>query len=366
MARRKRQFNVFSLSFLDAMTCGFGAIVLFFMIINASMGMRSGHLTGDLRADVDEAQYRVFDARRNLVELRNVLESTDTELVDAQGLAARIISLIEQRRLELADMSDETLSREEHLEQLKADLKSLEEETRRLAASAEEVEDASGDALRSFVGEGDRQYLTGLKIGGRRILILLDASASMLDETIVNVIRLRNMPDDEKIKAEKWQRAIRTIDWLSTQMPRDAKFQLYTFNETARPVIEGTDGEWLDAREVGLLNRAVSDLRDVVPGKGTSLLNAVRVIGTMDPRPDNVILITDGLPTMGDEPPARRTVSGNARSRLFARAKREVPRSLPVNVILFPMEGDPLAAAAYWKLARDTSGAFLSPTEDWP
>jgi hypothetical protein len=30
------------------------------------------------------------------------------------------------------------------------------------------------------------------------------------------------------------------------------------------------------------------------------------------------------------------------------------------------MEGDPLAAAAYWRLAQLSRGSFLSPAEDWP
>ncbi len=39
---------------------------------------------------------------------------------------------------------------------------------------------------------------------------------------------------------------------------------------------------------------------------------------------------------------------------------------VPVNVILFPMEGDPMAASSYWKLAMRSGGSFLSPPEDWP
>jgi len=39
---------------------------------------------------------------------------------------------------------------------------------------------------------------------------------------------------------------------------------------------------------------------------------------------------------------------------------------VPVNVIMFPMEGDPMAAAAFWNLARTSGGAFLSPSRDWP
>ena len=34
MARRKREFNTFNLSFLDIMSCGFGAVVLVFLIMN--------------------------------------------------------------------------------------------------------------------------------------------------------------------------------------------------------------------------------------------------------------------------------------------------------------------------------------------
>jgi hypothetical protein len=37
-----------------------------------------------------------------------------------------------------------------------------------------------------------------------------------------------------------------------------------------------------------------------------------------------------------------------------------------VNVILLPMEGDPMAASAFWRLAQLTRGSFLSPAEDWP
>ena len=37
MARKNRTFTTFSLSFLDIMSCGFGAVVLVFMIIDHSI-----------------------------------------------------------------------------------------------------------------------------------------------------------------------------------------------------------------------------------------------------------------------------------------------------------------------------------------
>ncbi len=33
----RREVNVFNLSFLDVMSCGLGAVILFFMVINAQV-----------------------------------------------------------------------------------------------------------------------------------------------------------------------------------------------------------------------------------------------------------------------------------------------------------------------------------------
>ena len=55
-------------------------------------------------------------------------------------------------------------------------------------------DDVPGHSVRSFTGDGDRQYLSGLKIGGKRIFLLVDASASMLAEDIVNAVRRRHFP----------------------------------------------------------------------------------------------------------------------------------------------------------------------------
>ena len=44
MARKRRDMGSFNLSFLDCMCCGFGAVVLFFMIITASAAERKDML----------------------------------------------------------------------------------------------------------------------------------------------------------------------------------------------------------------------------------------------------------------------------------------------------------------------------------
>lgn len=362
MARRKA--DVFGLSFLDCICCGFGATVLIFMIIS-SAAQRRDDPNAPLRAEVDKVAQEVLEGERRLVVLRNTVREVDDQRAKAQGLSTRVLAAIRQSQQELATFDQSTVARREAIEKLKADLKALEEGTKRLSGGVPSQE-VPGDKVRTFVGDGDRQYLTGLKVGGKRILVLVDASASMLADTIVNAIRRRHLPAEQRRQAAKWQQAVKTADWLATQMPRDSRFQVYAFDVGARPVVAGTDGVWLDAGDPRALNSAVQALKQLAPENGTSLHAAFAAAAAMTPRPDNIVLITDGLPTQGRTPPRGKTVSGRDRLRLFERAMDELPRGVPVNVILLPMEGDPLAPGAYWTLARRSNGAFLSPARDWP
>jgi len=228
MARKRRPFEVFSMSFLDCMSCGFGAVILFFMIINAQVRETTEN-PSELMAETRQIEVEILDGRKNLVLAKNTVEQLTSEKDSAEGKIAQIIALIEELRAELAQYDSETLAEIERVEKLQTDIKTLEEEVKRLLAMAEETE-SEGNRLREFKGEGDRQYLTGLKLGGDRTLILVDRSASMLDDTIVNIIRRRNMPIDEKLRAVKWRQVVASVDWLTAQFRPGSEFQMYIFN----------------------------------------------------------------------------------------------------------------------------------------
>jgi len=362
---KRRKVTTFSLSFLDCICCGLGAVILLFVVVNAKSAAQRDALTLDLRGEVDRLERKMLEGKKDMIEVRNALEQTLKELVRTEGLSREVIKTRQGKKIELADRENDTLAAKKHINELKVDLKSMEEDLKRLRAGAK-TQDELGSKLRKFPGQGDRQYLTDLKMGGKRIFLLVDASASMLDETIVGIIRRRNLRDTDKLKSEKWQRAVATIDWLTTQTPLTGEFQAYTFNETASPLIPGTRGTWLEAGDVDKLNQAVDYLRKVVPEKGTSLLNAFDAIGEMAPAPDNIFLLVDSLPTMGSRKPWGKRVSGRKRLSLFNEAIRRLPSGVPVNIILYPMEGDPLAASAYWRLAKETGGSFFCPSRDWP
>jgi hypothetical protein len=52
--------------------------------------------------------------------------------------------------------------------------------------------------------------------------------------------------------------------------------------------------------------------------------------------------------------------------KLYREAIKSLPAKVPVNTILFPIEGDPMAASLFWELAVTSGGSFLTPTRDWP
>ena len=351
MAKKRRNI-AFSLSFLDIMACGFGAVTLLFLILRHNAN-EIPIPDERLSSEISLLQQDIQQAEQDQVKALNSLEDIELRLVKTQGLSKRVITEIAEKEKSIQEDPN-------NIDILRRQVKQLEEET----AQIEDIE--FGDKVREFVGDGNRQYLTGLTLGGERVLILIDGSASMLADTVVNALRRRNMDDVQKQKSAKWQWSLRTLEWLLAQLPPSSRFQVYVFNNQAQAMLAGTEGEWLDASDSLALERVMESTDAFVPSEGTSLSKAIDVIAEFDSKPDNLFILTDGLPTLGDTPPKKYMVTGSQRRQHFETAIAKLPRGIPVNTILFPMEGDPEAAALFWQLALDTKGAFIAPSRDWP
>ena len=351
MAKKRRNI-AFSLSFLDIMACGFGAVTLLFLILRHNAN-EIPIPDERLSSEISLLQQDIQQAEQDQVKALNSLEDIELRLVKTQGLSKRVITEIAEKEKSIQEDPN-------NIDILRRKVKQLEEET----AQIEDIE--FGDKVREFVGDGNRQYLTGLTLGGERVLILIDGSASMLADTVVNALRRRNMDDVQKQKSAKWQWSLRTLAWLLAQLPPSSRFQVYVFNNQAQAILAGTEGEWLDASDSLALERVMESTDAFVPSEGTSLSKAIDVIAEFDSKPDNLFILTDGLPTLGNTPPKKYMVTGSQRRQHFETAIAKLPRGIPVNTILFPMEGDPEAAALFWQLALDTKGAFIAPSRDWP
>ena len=364
MARR-RATNVFSLTFLDIMSCGFGAVILIYIVINHGTETIGIKWDPAKQAEAQRIEQAIVAEKINHVELRNTLALVDEQVDATQASIEETLLLIEALRAELDSLTNRESDQTADRLQLEAALKALEEEIDNLETAVAASEEA-GIALREIEGQGDRQYLTGLRMGGRHVLILLDNSASMLDETIVNVIRLRNLSETARRASPKWQRSLRTVEWITANMPPSSKFRIVSFNTEASPIGTDSDWRWLEANDEAALDDSIVAMNALVPSGGSNLSSAFEAIAKLDPMPDNIFLLTDGLPTQGGRPARGSNIDGQGRVRLFAEALEKLTLTIPINVILLPMEGDPMASPSFWRLAQMTGGAFLSPPEDWP
>ena len=83
MARRNRTFTTFSLSFLDIMSCGFGAVVLVFMIIDHSIkeDVLNSNQTSQMEVDLLKSRVKVENERS---------ETLDSETLELNSEIARL------------------------------------------------------------------------------------------------------------------------------------------------------------------------------------------------------------------------------------------------------------------------------------
>ena len=365
MKRRKGELNVFSMSFLDAITAGFGCVVLLFMLVSANAVLDQRTVVENREAEARRWELRVLTGQRNLVQLREALEAQVREWTNLLAVRQGLLTQIQDTQTQLATLTEDSETRRAAIERLRKELAEMNKQSQELVTTQrDESEDAT--RLRSFQGEGNRQYLTGLRMGGRHVVILVDTSTSMLDRTIVNILRRRHMTPEQQRRSPKWQQVVNTVDWLSTQIEPGTDVQVIGFTDKATWLIPGSEGKWVTINDGSELDAPIEALRKSYPQGPTSLAVAFNAIKVLEPKPDNIYLLVDGLPTMGDVMPTRPGVKASERLDHFNRAIRQLPVGVPVNTLLFPMEGDPQAAPAYWLLAIRTGGSMMAPSEDWP
>jgi len=358
MPRKIRSTSTFSLSFLDIMSCGLGAAVLIFLLLKHVVDSPTPTIDPQTMSEVSLLEEEIKIGEKDLVRIRNTISDISDETVTAQGLARRIEEEIDKLKSLLEEIAPDS----------NVDIPGLKNKIARLESQKEALEQTvpAGNKAYEFTGEGDRQYLTGLRIAGEHVLVLVDASASMLDEKIVNIIRRRNMNDEAKLQAPKWQRTQSIAQWILANLPINSDFQVLTFNTEVEAANEEKINAWYQANDREAITKVVAGINKLVPENGTNMEKVFRAAMDMRPRPDNIYLITDGLPTLSNKSSTRGTVSGIDRYRLFWNAATLLPNDIPINTLLLPLEGDPYAAGSFWGLALNTRGALVTPARGWP
>jgi hypothetical protein len=366
MKNKKRDISSFNLAFLDIMFCGFGAVVLLVLIINSHIVTDNKIKTEDLTADVDRIQRETEAAKVYHLSMQKKLQENSAE----SSQISDAIKRIEAQQTEVIAKNNQDNKKNQAIRKkilaLQNEIKSINKKNVSQKKINQTSIKESGNKVRQYEGEGHRQYLTGLKLGGKRILFLLDSSASMLDETIVNIIVKRNMSNRIKRASRKWQQAIKSIQWMVANLPANSRFAIISFNDKTHLLNQEQSYQWIKSTDKISVNLLFSKLKKLVPQSGTNLRKAFATVNKFSQKPDNIILITDGLPTQGANKSNKSKIDSAGRIKIFQQAIKIIAKKIPVNVVLLPMEGDPMAAALFWKLAIDTHGSFITPSRDWP
>jgi len=358
-ARRREPGSL--IAFLDVMACGLGAAVLLFLIVkhhteaavepDAGVGAAAEMETlAALREEAQALAERIERARRE-IEARRARETRRSASGERANDAARARLAEIEREIERARARNAALR--ERVESIEPH------------RTTDVVEDVRG---------GEEEYLLGLRVEGRRIAILVDRSASMTDERLIDIIARKVRTDAEKRRGPKWRRTLRTVRWLLHRLPAGSEVAVIAFNHEAKAL----RGEgWSDGRDPITLQALFDELDRLVPTGATNLEAGLRALGRLSPGATDIYVVTDGLPTRSLSRPGllsgcssnpKGKVSGECRKLLFAASLRNAapPAGRKVHVILLPLEGDPEAAPAFWNWTAVAGGVLLTPARGWP
>ncbi len=355
--RSHRKTEGFNLAFLDIMACGLGAVVLVFMLVKHNVVTPTTEAVS-LESDVQVLMEKKAELENDLAQLKSLSSADKNTVAEMQEKLAQLEKLVAKEEAQVSQKKNQ-------LKTLKSDITS-----RPAAEAAQQADSVSDD------GGGEEDYLIGLKVEGRRIVVLVDSSASMTDEKLLAIIKRKIGSAGQKMKGPKWLRTKRVVRWVVGRAPKSSKISVLYYNESVQPA---ATGRWASAGDSAAVKGIFKTLDTIVPEGGTNLQKGLKAASRQGAT--DIYVITDGLPTLGDSrytslnPFANcssllgrsNTISGECRVKLFRQSVKESsPQKAKVNVILLPIEGDPDAASEYWGWAAVTGGLVISPAVNWP
>lgn len=339
------------------MSCGLGAVILVLILLKHQPDP-SPIDTDVLKSDLSRMQQMELELQSTLSLVREqelaITKSIGSEQADKKQVAEQIAALSKIAKAQ------------------QAQLQSLKTEIENAPPARKE------DVIQSDKGQ-EENYVLGLKVEGRRIVLLVDVSASMTDEKLIDIIVRKSRSDADKKKGPKWQRTKRIVEWLLARLPKDSEAVVIGFSDKSEKI---GPQNWFSATNPSAIDQVMNSLNAIIPTAATNLQQGLKTAAGLLPAATNFYVVTDGLPTAGTSNYASLNpfsscnsllgkaskISGECRVKLFRQTLSETaPRNgQPVNVVLLPLEGDPLAAPEYWRWTYLTGGLLISPAESWP
>lgn len=361
MKRKKKSMEVFGLSFLDCICCGFGGVILLYVMTTMEDGETREGVVSTARAEVQRIDERLEDGQKMLAEIRNSLEDEKVKLAEIESEIQQLDSRMKQDQAELSDKKNVSEAKLEHASKLQSDIDAVKKEISDL--KNRQTENAGGNLTESK-GTERRHYVTGLRLDGTRAVVLFDRSTSTVANSLAAYQHFyANATEEYLMTAPKRIRMLDSLDWLIATSQSE-QLQIILYGEEARFATPETKGDWISRKDADLVQASLDHAWAALPKGSSNLIAAIQLANTLKPPPDSLYIITDSLPTN-----YRRGIQNDHNSRRSAvneviNTVRQAGQSM--HVILFPMVGNDRAVQAYWDGAKRTNGSFFTPAPDWP
>ncbi len=162
---RREDPGTFSLSFLDAISCGFGAVILLLVITLLFEPVTIERSKQEIEGLIRALQEELFELRGETDVLNRELTTVEEQLSDSRRLLARLQGDLSKVRGQFAASEDRSLIESDEQGELLAARQQLTEEMRRLLAEYQPPEDDT------TVG--------GIPVDSEYIIFVIDTSGSM-------------------------------------------------------------------------------------------------------------------------------------------------------------------------------------------
>lgn len=163
--RTRRDTETFSMSFLDCICCGFGAIILLLVLNEFGEPIQLEQAKVDLDAQIVRMEKEIFDIRGMALVLERELRARIEQLSEEQKRIARLRGDLSQIQGQHQASTDEEDMLKKITDQLTAARRALIEETREL----------QGEGLKRVYN----QPVAGVPIDSEYVIFIVDTSGSM-------------------------------------------------------------------------------------------------------------------------------------------------------------------------------------------
>lgn len=165
--RSRREIEVFSLSFLDSISCGFGAIILLFVLSKAAEPTVIEGVKEDLTGLLRDLQEQKYELRGEVTVLNRELPGKKKQLSDEKSRLARLQGDLSEIKGEFAASKDMAQVQNRIEDQLAEARQKLTEEMKRLLAQKTPPPD-------------EDQPVGGIPVDSEYIIFIIDTSGSMV------------------------------------------------------------------------------------------------------------------------------------------------------------------------------------------